>query len=87
MWFVTFWLQVFDVCDVSDHDGGDELRDSPQRVPENPKHSHNDRQSPKSKAADFSNPFLNLISTERKVIIDLVATGLYSDPVSTSRSS
>lgn len=46
-WSMHLWLQVFDVCDVSDHDGGDELRDSPQRVPENAQHSHHDWQGSK----------------------------------------
>lgn len=39
---MNLWLQVFDVCDVGDHHGGNELRDSPQRFPENPKHSQDD---------------------------------------------
>lgn len=47
MGFMNFWLQVHHVCDVSDHHGGDELCDSPQHFPENPKHSQNVRQSPK----------------------------------------
>lgn len=51
---MNLWLQVFDVCDVSDHDGGDELCDSPQRLPENPEHSHNDRQSPKGETSQWA---------------------------------
>ena len=44
---MNLWRQVSDVCDVSDHHGRDELCDRPQRVPEDPQHPHNDRQSPK----------------------------------------
>lgn len=65
MWFMNLWLQVFDVCDVSDHHGSDELCDSPQRLPENPKHSHNDRQSPKGETVAQPNPFLNVISIKK----------------------
>lgn len=46
---MKLYLQVPHVRDVGDHRGGDELRDSPQHFPENPKHPQNDRQSPEGK--------------------------------------
>lgn len=64
---MNLWLQVFDVCDVSDHDGSDELCDSPQRLPENSKHSHNDGQSPKGEPVAQPNHFyLNVISIKKR---------------------
>lgn len=54
MSFFNRCLQVFDVCDVSDHSGGDELCDSPKCLPENPKHPRHDRQNPQGDQILFS---------------------------------
>lgn len=70
---LTFALQIFDVCDVSDHDGGDELCDRAQCIPEDLEHSHNDRHSPKGKNAEQPNTSLNAISSEEEVHMDLFA--------------
>lgn len=71
----SFAFQVFNVCDVSDHDGRDELCDSPQCVLEDPQHSHNDRHSSKGETADQPNTSLNVMSSDQEVSMELFSTG------------